>query len=63
MILFTIFMLPFDYLWDVVGEKHQAIVFIYSLIIFLTIKWLFEMYIVSIYKRVMLNMNWVEKID
>lgn len=55
-ILFSIFMMPFDYLWKIVENYHQVIVLIYSFIIFLTISGLFEMYIVSIYKRVMLNL-------
>ncbi|MDD5213880.1 MAG: hypothetical protein PHG82_05630 [Candidatus Gracilibacteria bacterium] len=62
-IIFSIFMIPFDYLGSLVENRHQAIVLLYSLILFLTIGGLFEMYIVSIYKRVMLNNNGIEKKD
>lgn len=55
MVLFSIFMIPFDYLGTFIENRHEAIVLAYGFMIFLTIWWLFEMYIVSIYRNVMLS--------
>lgn len=55
MVLFSIAMIPINYLWTFIENRHEAIILLYGFLIFLTIWWLFEMYIVSIYKKVMLS--------
>lgn len=54
MILFSLCMLPLNYLGESLKNVNMGIIFLYDVVIFLTISWLFEMYMVSIYQRIML---------
>lgn len=54
-IVFTLVMLPIDYLWKYLENFWSFVTFIYWILIFLAINWLFEMFIVSIYRNIMLD--------
>ncbi len=54
LIIFTIIMLPFDYIWRNL-EETWAYAFLYWIFVFLIINWLFEMLVLSIYKHIMLD--------
>lgn len=51
--LFSLCMVPFDYIWWLVEENGVATL-IYSVIVFLCFGWVFEMVVVSGYRRIML---------
>lgn len=55
LIVFTILMFPIDYIGGKIDELHQVFVMVYSLFIFLVLGGVFEMLIVSLYRRVMLD--------
>ncbi|MDD5770076.1 MAG: hypothetical protein PHE25_03845 [Candidatus Gracilibacteria bacterium] len=55
LIVFTIIMIPFDYLGDYISQTNSwGIINSYGIVMFLVFSGLFEMYIVSIYKKIML---------
>ena len=58
LIIFTLIMLPFDYLGNIVETNFASLVFAYWVIIFIALGNIFDMYIISVYRRVMLNQNW-----
>jgi len=55
LILFTLIMLPFDYIGNYVETHFASFIFIYGIILFVILGNIFEMYVISIYRRVMLE--------
>lgn len=53
-LIFSIIMIPFDYIWKIV-EDMSFLNFLYRIFIFLLLWWVFEMLIVSIYKNIMVG--------
>lgn len=58
-IIYTIILLPFDYIWGKV-EEMELVSFLYWILIFFVFGWVFEMLVVSIYKNIMLWENNLE---
>lgn len=58
-IIYTIILLPFDYIWGKV-EEMELISILYWILIFFVFGWVFEMLVVSIYKNIMLWENNLE---
>lgn len=54
-VLFSIFMLPFNYFVWYFEETSKLYSYLYTILLFFIIWWLFEMIIVSIYKNIMLE--------
>lgn len=57
LIIFTLLMFPIDYIGSKVETLHDVFVTLYTIMIFLVLGWVFEMWIVSMYRRVMLDKN------
>lgn len=58
-IIYTIILLPFDYIWGKV-EEMELVSLLYWILIFFVFGWVFEMLVVSIYKNIMLWENNLE---
>lgn len=53
MVIFTIILLPVQYLTNYLEDVWWITYFLYSVITFLTISWLFEMFFLSVYRNLM----------
>jgi len=54
MIIFTILILPFDYIWKSLEELNFWS-FLFWVFVFLVLNWLFEMLVISVYRNIMLD--------
>lgn len=55
LILFTLIIIPIDYIWEYLEESWNLLQFLYWVIVFLLLNWVFEMLVVSVYKNIMLD--------
>lgn len=64
LIIFTLIMLPFDYIGNYVENNLASMILPYSVILFIALGNIFDMYIISVYRRIMIgDANHEEKIQ
>lgn len=55
LIIFTLIMLPFDYIGNYIENNLASLVFPYSVLLFIALGNVFDMYMISVYRRVMVS--------